>query len=213
MIEIRRVGAERRHPLVATLAGAFADDPFIGWVLSESPFEPGEAQLRWWNGALAAMEGVAVLHANQDSSAVAVWVPPHDPTGAPLEQNQDHDGDAVPSEGDDGRDFVDLVNGVCGAGAGERLSFFADLYSSGPDEPHWHLTAVAVAPAAQNQGLGRKVMKPLLDQCDRQGVPAYLEATTRRSRTLYERLGFEVTSTLGPVGGPKLALMWREPHN
>lgn len=211
MIEIRRVGAERRHLLVATLAEAFADDPFIGWVLSESPFEPGEAQLRWWTGALAAMESVSVLHATQDSSAVAVWVPPHDATGGTL--NQDHDVDAGSSERDEGSDFIEMVEGVCGAGAPERLAFFGDLYSSGPVEPHWHLAAVAVAPAAQSQGLGRKVMTPLLDQCDRQGVPAYLEATTRRSRALYERLGFEVVSTQGPVGGPQLALMWREPHN
>jgi GNAT superfamily N-acetyltransferase len=205
VIEIRRVGYERIDDIVGTLAAGFADDPFIGWVLADSPYEPREAQLRWWTGALAAMSKVAVIHANQESSAVAVWVPP-----VALDSD---DGDDSAEEVDDGSAFVELVRDVCGGEADERLGFFADLYAAGPPEPHWHLTAVAVAPRSQNKGLGRKVIEPMLSQCDRLGVPAYLEATTPRSRTLYESLGFETTSVVGPVGAPKLALMWREPQS
>jgi len=111
----------------------------------------------------------------------------------------------------DANDFVAMVNAICGAGAPERLDFFAELYGSAPPEPHWHLTAVAVAPAMQNQGLGRRVIGPMLAQCDRLGVAAYLEATTPRSRALYHSLGFELLSEVAPQAGPALALMWREP--
>lgn len=199
MIEIRRVGNERNDQLVATLAAGFMEDPFIGWVLSESPYERREAQLRWWTGALAAMSDVAVFHATQDSSAVAVWIPPHDPARA------------APDSADEANAFVNLVLDVCGAGADERLGFFAELAAQMPSVPHWHLTAVAVQPAQQGEGLGAKVIKAMLDQCDRLEVPAYLEATTARSRVLYERLGFETTSTMGPTPEVRLAIMWREP--
>ncbi len=36
-------------------------------------------------------------------------------------------------------------------------------------------------------------MNAVLDRCDREGLPAYLEASSDRSRKLYERLGFELT--------------------
>ena len=40
---------------------------------------------------------------------------------------------------------------------------------------------------------------------------AHLEATGTRSRAVYERFGFEVTTEISPTGGPPLWLMWREP--
>ncbi len=47
---------------------------------------------------------------------------------------------------------------------------------------------------------------------DAEGIPAYLEASTVRSRALYERHGFEVTGEFNfPSGGPPLWQMWREP--
>jgi hypothetical protein len=57
-------------------------------------------------------------------------------------------------------------------------------------------------------------MRPVLDRCDAEKVPAYLEATSPRNRALYERHGFEVTEefTLGPES-PPLWRMWRPPNN
>ena len=48
---------------------------------------------------------------------------------------------------------------------------------------------------------------------DRDGVAAYLEASSPRNRVLYERHGFEVTEefTLGR-GSPPLWRMWRAPR-
>ena len=53
---------------------------------------------------------------------------------------------------------------------------------------------------------------PMLERCDRERMPAYLDATTHRNRALYERLGFEITDefTLGK-GAPPLWRMWRPP--
>jgi hypothetical protein len=52
----------------------------------------------------------------------------------------------------------------------------------------------------------------VLAECDREGVPAHLEASTERNRRLYERHGFDLTGTFDlPFGGPPLREMWREP--
>jgi hypothetical protein len=51
----------------------------------------------------------------------------------------------------------------------------------------------------------------VLDIADAAGEPAYLEATSSRSRALYERHGFEVTRELRCGDSPPLWAMWRDP--
>jgi len=79
--------------------------------------------------------------------------------------------------------------------------------------PHWYLAVMGVDPDWQGSGLGGALMRPVLDQLDAGAMPAYLEASTPRSRALYERNGFEVTGEFNmPRGGPPIWLMWREPR-
>ena len=81
-----------------------------------------------------------------------------------------------------------------------------------PKPPHWYLAIMGVDPQWQGRGLGSKLMRPALETLDAQGMPAYLEASTPRSRALYERHGFAVTGEFNlPAGGPTLWQMWREP--
>ncbi|MGB0096249.1 MAG: GNAT family N-acetyltransferase, partial [Solirubrobacteraceae bacterium] len=61
------------------------------------------------------------------------------------------------------------------------------------------------------QGIGSALMKPMLDRCDRDGMPAYLEATSERNRRLYLRHGFDVTGEIRLPDGPSMWPMWREP--
>jgi GNAT superfamily N-acetyltransferase len=80
-----------------------------------------------------------------------------------------------------------------------------------PREPHYYFRDVGVLPAMQGRGLGRTLMGPTLDRCDREHLPAYLEATSERNAALYERLGFRVTRELRVAGSPPLRLMLRPP--
>jgi GNAT superfamily N-acetyltransferase len=50
-----------------------------------------------------------------------------------------------------------------------------------PTEPHYYIRSVGVRPALQGQGLGSALMRPALERCDSDGVPAYLEAGSERS--------------------------------
>jgi len=77
---------------------------------------------------------------------------------------------------------------------------------------HWYLLYMGVAPGRQGQGLGSALLRPVLDECDRTGTPAYLEASCERSRALYARHGFVERDALPlPEGGPTIFPMWREP--
>lgn len=81
-----------------------------------------------------------------------------------------------------------------------------------PKTPHWYLPFVGVVPEWQGRGFGAALLRPVLERCDADGAPAYLEATAPRNRTLYERHGFEVTEEvrIAPDAPPVWA-MWREP--
>ena len=63
-------------------------------------------------------------------------------------------------------------------------------------EPHFYLSALGVDPARQGSGVGTALMRPVLERCDRDGTPAYLETAVARNVLLYERLGFEVVDEL-----------------
>ena len=78
--------------------------------------------------------------------------------------------------------------------------------------PHWYLATMGVVRERQGRGLGTALMRPALESLDSEGIPAYLEASTPRSRELYRRNGFEVTGEFNlPAHGPPLWQMWREP--
>jgi len=82
-----------------------------------------------------------------------------------------------------------------------------------PSRPrHFYLAFVGVEPGSQGRGLGSRLMFPVLSEADAAGAGAYLEASTPRSRALYERHGFGVVQEMRlPLGGPALWRMWREP--
>ena len=50
------------------------------------------------------------------------------------------------------------------------------------------------------------------ERADAEGMPAYLEASSARGRSLYAQFGFEVLAEFVPAdGAPPLWAMWREP--
>lgn len=78
-------------------------------------------------------------------------------------------------------------------------------------EPHVYIPYIGVAPDAQGVGLGTALLRPTLDRCDRERLPAYLEATSRRNVALYERLGFRHLGEFHLGTSPPLWPMRRPP--
>ena len=75
---------------------------------------------------------------------------------------------------------------------------------------HLYLVFLGVAPGAQGRGLGGALLRERLVRADAEGLPAYLEASSPRSRLLYERNGFRDTGD--PIqlpDGPPIWPMWR----
>jgi len=93
------------------------------------------------------------------------------------------------------------------------LATITSLERVHPREPHWYLALLGTDPAKQGRGIGSALIRSVTDQCDEQGLPAYLESSKESNVPFYERHGFKVTAEHPlPMGGPSLWLMWRDPR-
>ncbi|MBM7088920.1 GNAT family N-acetyltransferase [Streptomyces sp. S12] len=198
-VAIRTAGEQDRERVVRLLDAAFQDDPVSSWVF------PGEEYRRTTHHRLMASFTDIVMadgwiDLTEDGAACALWLPvPADDHGGGADEEDD--GPALVREAvDPDNERVELIG---------RLT--AGIHPSG--RAHAYLWMIGVAPGRQGEGLGTALIGAVLDRCDRTGLPAYLEASSARSRTLYERLGFEAAGEpLALPDGPYMWPMWREPR-
>jgi GNAT superfamily N-acetyltransferase len=89
---------------------------------------------------------------------------------------------------------------------------FDDLTAAhAPTEPHFYLEVLSVDPGHQRSGYGAAMLRPLLERCDAERAPAYLETNRESNLPYYNRFGFELLRKVHLEGGPPVWLMWREP--
>ncbi|MEU1576267.1 GNAT family N-acetyltransferase [Streptomyces collinus] len=196
-VAIRTAGEEDRELIVRLLDEAFQDDPVSGWVF------PGAEDRRTKHPRLMAAFTDIVLAAGridvtEDGSACALWL------SMSAEEGHDDAEDEGPAQV---RESVDPDN--------ERVESIGRLMAAvhPTGRAHEYLWMIGVAPGRQDEGLGTALIETVLDRCDREGLPAYLEASNARSRHLYERLGFEPAGpALDLPDGPSMWPMWREPR-
>jgi ribosomal protein S18 acetylase RimI-like enzyme len=81
-----------------------------------------------------------------------------------------------------------------------------------PHPPHWHLAFLAVHPDRQGEGIGGELMRRTHDELDRDGVPAYLEATNADNVRLYRRYGYRDLdpAEMSLPDGTPFFRMWRD---
>ena len=69
-----------------------------------------------------------------------------------------------------------------------------------PNEPHWHIGPIGVAPEFQGRGVGQALLGSFLEMADQGGSIAYLETDVNRNVPLYEKLGFRVIGRQDVLG-------------
>jgi ribosomal protein S18 acetylase RimI-like enzyme len=92
------------------------------------------------------------------------------------------------------------------------LSVLNAIEAKHPHEQHYYLPVIGISPEWQGRGFGSALLHPILKRCDRERLPAYLEASSPRNRALYERHGFAVVEEMRVKDSPPLWQMWREPQ-
>ncbi|WP_329040487.1 GNAT family N-acetyltransferase [Streptomyces sp. NBC_00178] len=194
-VRIRQADQGDRDQVVRILDEAFHDDPVSSWVF------PDEDHRRAVHGAfLGVFADITLANGRidilEDGTATALWLPV--PAGAP--EGTDDTPALMRETADPDNERAELVGRLTGA-------------VHPHDRAHEYLLMIGVSPQRQGEGIGEALMSGVLERCDREGVPAYLEASSERSRRLYERLGFRFMGKAVELPeGPLMWPMWREPQ-
>jgi GNAT superfamily N-acetyltransferase len=139
-----------------------------------------------------------IIHTTPDRAAAALWLP-----AGP-------DAPAQPA------DYGVRLAAATSPWTERFVAFDAALEARHPaGVAYRHLAILAVRPGRQGQGTGTALLRACHQALDRDGTPAFLEASDLRTRRLYLRHGYVLRPNAPirlPDGGPLMWPMWREPQ-
>ena len=182
-------------PRVATaLSRAFFDDPVFRWGYPDDARRrellPGFFSL--FTETLQRHDEIYVIG---QGTAAALWAPPGQ---APVPEQE-------------AERFGRRLEELSGANAERLFAISKVIEEHHPPGSYYFLQFIGVTPESQGAGIGSTLLGHMLERCDREGVRAYLDATSAHNKRLYERHGFRASAEYGPEGGPPLWPMWRDP--
>ena len=155
-------GASLRHavradlPLVTDIwVDAFAADPYLRWIQPDDQRWPafGTAWM-WFIAELVFERGHTYL--TGDGSAAVAWIPPDLSLVGP---------------DDLARGRAILADHAGDARADEAVATIMEARGHALDEPHGTLQYLGVRSGRQGHGLGAAMVAPILQICDRDGMP------------------------------------------
>ncbi len=200
MITTRPATIADRVEVTNTLSSAFAHDPMFQWVAGVNPDESIEPRLRIFFGALVKLVVARTDHlvfTTEDGAGAAVWQHPN--------QWKLSNADTLRALPAMLRAFTTRTPRIIAA--------FNAVEKVHPEPEHYFLEAIGTRRDLQSKGVGSAVITPMLDRCDAEGMPAYLESSNLQNVPFYARHGFEETGeiTIGK-GAPAVTAMWRTPR-
>lgn len=186
--------------LAAVLADAFDTDPFMRYLVPDG----GRYHER--------LTALFVIELKTMIRLGATWVDDHEsgPAGvavwAPPDRWRQRRRDAL-------RNTVPALR-IFGRSVRRVVSTLNATEKAHPRVPaHWYLGTIGTATSHQGRGVGGRLLRAVLDRCDAEQIPAYLETSKVENRPYYERFGFETRPAI-PLAGdaPSLVPMWRDPQ-
>ena len=199
MLGVRKATASDVRTVGRAMSRAFQEDPAFAWAVPNAQrrerFGPRYFEMLIARTYLPKGE----VYVTEDGSAAALWAPP-DKWRTPVLAS-------LP--------FLPLMTRACTTNLPVTLKMttLMETHHKKQTEPHYYLPFIGTDPDHQGKGHGTALLTDMLRRCDEQGVPAYLESTGIRNRSLYQLHGFQVLDELSwPNGGPPWWSMWREPQ-
>jgi ribosomal protein S18 acetylase RimI-like enzyme len=183
--------------LKVALGRSFDADPYMNWFVLPGRKRAAHMHAIFGMFLASTIRTFNCTFTDESTSACAIWIPP---------------GEKVFSKLRDLPLLIRLIPKIGAANLFGRLHANDVMERHHPPMPHYHLLAVGVLPEMQGRGLGKNVLQPMLERCEREGLPAYLETSVESNLHFYTRLGFSLYEQYFlPHGGPKIWTMLRQP--
>jgi ribosomal protein S18 acetylase RimI-like enzyme len=193
---IRRATEQDIPALAGVMARAFMDDPVTNWAWRPDDERP-RALERFMAIRMRQLMPHQEVWTDESTSCAAMWAPPGHWKSSLLET-------------------AALVPCFMRPRLIGRLPLVAlgweKLERGHAREPHFYLALLGTDPSAQGRGLGSTVLRGVLEQCDSDGIGAFLESSKESNIAYYARHGFRVTEEVRLVRGPPMWKMWRDPR-
>lgn len=196
MAEVRDARTDDVAGITEALVSAFHDDPVMHYLFDKPASREKKQRALFKSEATRALKKGAV-HTTSAGGAkgAAIWMAPNQWKMGGLELL--------------GQVPLLFKLGACTPRALNLLSQMEKIH---PTEPHWYLAILGTATEHQGKGVGSAVLQPVLERCDAEGIPAYLESSKESNIAFYKRHGFDVTGEVTAKNGPTMWPMWREPQ-
>jgi GNAT superfamily N-acetyltransferase len=193
--QVVAVGPADLDVLSQLIADAFYDLAPSRWLIADPAARraifPGYFRI-YAEHALAS----GVIHTTRDRAAAALWLP------------------AGPGSPGEPPGYGARLAAATAPWTERFITFDAALAARHPAGfAHHHLALLAVRPGRQGQGTGTALLRAYHQILDRDRIPAYLEASSPRTRRLYTRHGY--TDHGPPIqlpAGPAMYPMTRQPR-
>jgi GNAT superfamily N-acetyltransferase len=182
--------------VAAASARAFYDDPLQVWALPDDTTRLAKLEAMFALQTRVAALPLGECYTDESCSVACFWAPPGQWQPPP---------DVVAE--------LAPLREILAEGLTRFIAAMQAMHVVHPNDPHWYLQGLGTDPPRQRHGLASASLVPVLERCDAEGVPAYLESTKERNVAFYEGHGWRVTGTIDlPEGGPRLWSMWRDPR-
>ncbi|MFE2944946.1 GNAT family N-acetyltransferase [Streptomyces sp. NPDC059255] len=193
---VRRAEDTDQQAVLDVLTEAFMNDPLACWLFPDA-HRRGRLQAHFYRPLLTHPVAEAYLAGRREGASV--WLN----LAAGRTPYEEH-----PDAPEAGQETVFGENGARLLALGQAL---APRHPA--REPHLYLPCMGVLSGRQGAGLGSAMLRHRLERADADGAAAYLEASSPRSRALYQRHGFEdLGEPVRVADSPPLWPMWRPPH-
>lgn len=203
-LTVGRIQRDERPAVIGALTRAFYNDPLFEFFLPNQVHQTKGA-LAFMAAALADAEpfgDVWVARAGGEVASAAVWLPP---AGYPRSRKRDLMTVV--------RGFPAFIHSGVRAFASVRLLNEVDKVHHEVGTPHYYLAVLGTDPLFRRIGAASAALQPVLERCDEEGLPAYLETQREENLAFYARHGFELQRKLDIRGVPPLWTMLRNPRS
>jgi ribosomal protein S18 acetylase RimI-like enzyme len=176
---VERLRPDQQRAAALTLAEAFANDPLLE-ILAPDPARRVKLGPPMMGVLVAYGMRYGRVWANDDASAVAIWLHPE---SGPMK---------MPRMLRAGMWRAPFMLGLDGMGRMSKAMSATEGFHKQVEGPHWYLMTVGTRTARQGQGLGSQLVEIGMSRADAASVPCYLETGTDSNIAFYRKRGFEV---------------------